>query len=114
MSTTIDSLDIQITTSAGQSAANIDRLANSLEKLRANSKLTSVTNNLGKLKIALDGLQSTSGAISHLSKLSDAMQGLATLPKLTSFTSAINALRKLPEVMNGLDAGKLEGFRKKM
>ena len=114
MSTTIDSLDIQITTSAGQSAANIDRLANSLEKLRANSKLTSVTNNLGKLKIALDGLQSTSGAIGHLSRLSDAMQGLATMPKLTSFTSAVNALKKLPEVMNGLDAGKLEEFRKKM
>lgn len=114
MSTTIDSLDIQITTSAGQSAANIERLANALEKLRANSKLTSVTNNLGKLKNALDSLQSTSGAISQIGKLSQAMQGLSSLPKLTGLTSAMNALKKLPDVMNGLDANKLDEFRKKM
>ena len=114
MSTTIDSLDIQITTSAGQSAANIEKLANALEKLRANSKLTTVTNNLGKLKNALDGLQSSSGAISSLGKLSQAMQGLASLPNLTGLKSAINALKKIPDVMNGLDASKLEEFRKKM
>ena len=114
MSTTIDSLDIQITTSAGQSAANIEKLADALEKLRANSKLTSVTNNLGKLKTALDGLHSTSGAVSSLGKLSQAMQGLANLPKLTGLTSAMNALKKVPDVMNGLDANKLEEFRKKM
>ena len=51
MSTTIDSLDIQISTSAGQAAANIEKLANALEKLRANAKLTTVTNNLGKLQM---------------------------------------------------------------
>ena len=114
MSTTIDSLDIQITTSAGQSSANIEKLANALEKLRASSKLTTVTNNLGKLKTALDGLQSTSGAISQLGKLSNAMNGLASLPKLSGLTSAMNALKKIPDVMNGLDANKLEEFRKKM
>ena len=58
MSTTIDSLDIQISTSAGQAAANIEKLANALEKLRANAKLTTVTNNLGKLQNALNGLTS--------------------------------------------------------
>ena len=114
MSTTIDSLDIQITTSAGQSAANIDRLANALERLRANSKLTSVTNNLNKLKTALDGLQSTSGAISGLNRLSQAMQGLSTLPKLTNFAHAIRELKKIPDVINGLDLTTLEQFRKKM
>ena len=114
MSTTIDSLDIQISTSAGQSAANIEKLAGSLERLRANSKLTTVTNNLGKLKTALDGLQSTSGAVSNLSKISQAMQGLSTIPKLAGLTSAINALKKLPDVMNGVDLHKLEEFRKKM
>ena len=114
MSTTIDSLDIQITTSAGQSAANIEKLADALGKLRANSKLTSVTTNLGKLKTALDGLQGTSGAIRHLDKLSQAMQSLSGLQKLTGLNSAMNALKKLPDVMNGLDATKLEEFRKKM
>ena len=114
MSTTIDSLDIQISTSAGQSAANIEQLANALEKMRASAKLTTVVNNLGKLKTALDGLQSTSGAISQLSKLSQAMQGLSTLPKLTSLTSAMSALKNIPSVLNGLDANKLDEFKKKM
>lgn len=114
MSVNIDSLDIQITTSAGQSAANIEKLADALEKLRANSKLTSVTNNLGKLKTALDGLQNTSGAVSSLGKLSQAIQGLANLPKLTNLTSAMNALKNIPNVLNGLDANKLDEFKKKM
>lgn len=45
MSTAIDSLDIQIRSSSGSAAANIDRLARSLQGLRDNSKLTMVTNN---------------------------------------------------------------------
>ena len=114
MSTTIDSLDIQITTSAGQSAANIERLANALEKLRANSKLTTVTNNLGKLKTALDGLRGTSGAINNLGKLSQAMQGLSNIPKLTNLTSAMNALKNIPNIVNGLSNTALDAFQKKM
>ena len=60
MSTTIDSLDIQISTSAGQSAANIEKLADALEKLRANAKLGPTIKNLEKLKNTLNGL-STGG-----------------------------------------------------
>lgn len=114
MSVNIDSLDIQITTSAGQSAANIDKLANALERLRGNAKLTSVTNNLGKLKTALDSIQSTSGAIDNLDRLSQVMQGFFTMPKMSNFTSAINALKKIPEITSKLDANTIDEFRKKM
>ena len=114
MGTTIDSLDIQITTSAGQSAANIDRLADALGKLRANSKLTAVTNNLGKLKTALDGLNGSTGAIGDLKELSKAMQGLSAIPKMSNLTSTLNALKKIPEIVNKLDLTILEQFRKKM
>ena len=50
MSTTIDSLDIQIRSSAGSAAANIDALAASLGRLKANGKISTVATNLGKLK----------------------------------------------------------------
>ena len=114
MSTTIDSLDIQISTSAGQSATNIEQLANALEKLRANAKLTTVIHNLEKLKTALDGLSNTSGAVSGLNKLSQVMQGLSRMSKLSGLSSAIKELGKLPGVMGALDANKLDEFKKKM
>ena len=64
MSVTIDSLDIQISTSAGQSAANIEKLADALEKLRANAKLGPTIKNLEKLKNTLNGL--STGGLSKL------------------------------------------------
>ena len=66
MSVTIDSLDIQIRSSAGSAAANIDRLAAALGKMRANAKLTTVTNNLTKLSEALGKLQGTSTGLSNI------------------------------------------------
>ena len=114
MSTTIDSLDIQITTSAGSSAKKIDELAAALGRLRTNSKLTSVANNLTKLKTALDGLNNSSGAISRLKSLSAAMQGLSTIPKMSNFTSTVNGLKKIPDIIKDLDAQKIDLFRRKM
>ena len=40
MSTTIDSLDIQITTSAGQAEVKIGQLADALGRLKENGKIT--------------------------------------------------------------------------
>ena len=73
MSVTIDSLDIQIRSSAGSAAANIDRLAEALGKMRANAKLTTVTNNLNKLSEALGKLQGTSTGLSNIRGLGGAM-----------------------------------------
>ena len=49
MSVTIDSLDIQIKSSAGSAAKNIEKLAAALGKLNANAQVTKATNALGKL-----------------------------------------------------------------
>ena len=56
MSVNIDSLDIQISTSAGSAEQNIDALAKALGRLKENSKITTVVNNLGKLNATLNGL----------------------------------------------------------
>ena len=114
MSTTIDSLDIQITTSAGQSAVNIDALADALGRLKSNSKLTSVVNNLKKLNTALDNLNASSSALSTIQKLETAFKGLANIPKLSGLSSAVNALKKIPDVVSGLDTADLNKFTRQI
>ena len=114
MSVNIDSLDIQIKTSAGSSKQNIEELASALEKLRASSKLTTVTNNLGKLKSALDALSGATGGVTTLKEVSKAMDKLSAIPKLTNLTSAVNTLKKIPEIIGKLDTATLDDFRRKM
>ena len=111
MSTTIDSLDIQITTSAGSSAVNIERLATALGKLKENGKLTTVTNNLTKLSRALDELQGKS--TSNISRLAKSLESLSSF-KASGFTSSINALNKIPKILDNLDTATLDKFKRKM
>ena len=110
MSVTIDSLDIQIRSSAGTAAANIDRLADSLKRLRENGKLTVVSNNLQRLSTALASLQSASTGLSNLRGLAGAMKALASVQKSAGLNSILNSLRKLPEIINALDASMLSAF----
>ena len=78
MSTTIDSLDIKIMTSAGDSAANINKLADALERLKEKSKLGQTTKNLEKLSKALNGLQGNSSGVANLNRLAEKMQNVAS------------------------------------
>ena len=111
MGTTIDSLDIQINTSAGNSAININKLANALGRLKQNSKLTSVTNNLTKLSTALDKLNSSS--TSGINKLAQSLGSLSSF-KASGFTSTANALNKIPKILDSLDTATLDKFKRKM
>ena len=110
MSTQIDSLSIQISTSAGQAVANIERLATALEGLKTSSKLTTVITNLNKLNTAVAGVQSTSNAVNKIRSLSGALNGLQNVPKLTNITSFIRELNKIPATINGLNANALDLF----
>lgn len=117
MSTTIDSLDIRIDTSAGDSAVNIERLATSLERLKNSSKLTSTVNNLNKLATALSTLNTATSSlkgVKRLQNLATALSGLGNIQKLSGLNSALNTLKKLPDIMDKLDATALEKFRKQM
>ena len=114
MSVTIDSLDIQIRSSAGSAAANIDRLADALERMRANAKLTTVTNNLNKLADALSRLQGASTGLSNIRGLAGAMKSLSQVQKASGFNSLVNTLKKLPDIVNQLDPGTLAAFTTRM
>lgn len=78
MSTQIDSLDIQIKTSAGQSVENIEKLAVALERLKDSSKLGQTARNLEKLSKSLEGLSGKSGGVANLSRLADKMKSVSS------------------------------------
>ena len=110
MSTTIDSLDIQISTSAGSSAQKIDELAKALSDLRGNAGLTKVTNNLHKLAGALDAVSKTNVNTQNLGKLAGALQRLSGIQNLKGLNSALNTLKKIPTIVGGVDSTNLDGL----
>ena len=114
MSTTIDSLEIQIRTQAGSAASNIDALANSLGNLRENANLTRVSNNLVKLSSSLTQLKSALSGMPSLKPLQDIMTGLSGIQKLSGLNSAINTLKKLPEITKSLDTRAITEFGDRM
>lgn len=114
MSVTIDSLDIQIRSSAGSAAKNIDDLAKALGNLNKNGNVTKITNSLGKLNAALSSMKGQQAVMSHLSALSKSLASLASIPKLTGLQSAIRELKKLPDVMKSLDTAAISQFAAKM
>ena len=113
MSTTIDSLEIKIATDAGRSAININKLANALGRLKDNSKLTTAINNLNRLSETLDNLGTSSGATSGLKKLADGLKSLSGID-LKGFRNAINALARIPKIIDSLDSSTLDKFKRKM
>ena len=114
MSVTIDSLDIQIRSSAGSAAANIDRLAGALENLQKNASLTKVSNNLTKLGTALSHLKVNSTGLNGIKGLAGALKSLAAVQNPSGLNSVIRSLNKLPEVIAALDPTVLGQFSAKM
>ena len=114
MSTTIDSLEIQIKTQAGSSAVDIDALATSLSNLNKSSNLTKVTNNLTKLSGALTSLKTALTGMPSMQPLESLMSSLSGIQKLTNLNSAINTLKKIPEITKSIDATQIAQFTARM
>lgn len=111
---TISSLDIQIKTSAGSAARNIENLADALGKLNANARVTKVVNSLEKLNTALTNMRTQTSVMSHLTSVSKALSNLGAIPKLTGLQSAIRELQKLPGVVQNLDTTEINTFASRM
>ena len=105
MSTTIDSLDIQISTSLGQSEQKIQALANALGNLKNKGKIGAATSAMKSLAKALDVLNPSLNALNpaKLQQLRAAMNGLSNIQKASGLSSSVNTLKKIPEVLNSLD-----------
>ena len=116
MSTTIDSLDIQISTSVGNSAQKIEELASALGNLKNNGKITVAVNGLQKLANTLYSLQPAIHKLDtrRLSELATTVSGLSSIQKLSGLNSALNTLKKIPEIVDGLDTANLTRFATQM
>lgn len=116
MSTTIDSLDIQISTSAGKSAAVIQEIANAMGDLKNNGKITAATNGLKRLADSLNVLNPALNAMNpaKLQQLRAAMTSLSGIQKASGLNSVINTLKKIPDVINNLDTSDLSKFERQM
>lgn len=115
MSTTIDSLDIQIRSSAGTAAANIEDLAQSLEKLKSATNINKVINQLSRLKTSLDGLRSVNAGIQNLDKFARVLSKLGQFTgNVSGFSKAVNTLKKLPQLAGELKSVDFSGFSSQM
>ena len=110
MSTTIDSLQIEITQNSQQAVNGLDALTASLGRLRAASKggvgLTAVSNQLKKLNDAVNTMQDPS---TKISQLVSALKPLESIGK-SNLNSTINSLKKLPELTKQLAAIDMGAF----
>ena len=132
MSTTIESLELQIQSDSTQAINGLDKLANSLAKLQkisgtfsakglapkmkelANSLkplssieksggLTSSVNALKKLPTVIKEIDNMGSVAPQMRELSEALQPITALGKSSGLNSTLNTLKKFPEVMATLD-----------
>ena len=100
--TQIDSLSLEITSSANEACNGLDALTKSLKKLqRATGKglgLTAISNDLKNANF--------DGSAQKIQSLVDALKPLESIGK-TRFTSIATAFKKLPEALNAIDTRAL-------
>ena len=116
MSTTIDSLDIQISTSIGQSEAKIRGLASALGELKNQGKITEATKAMKQLAKALTPLNDSLNGFNpaKMQQLRGALSGLSNIQKASGLTSVVNKLKEIPTVVNSLDTATLAKFETRM
>lgn len=110
MSTTIDSLDIQISTSSGQSAAKIQAIADALGDLKNQGKITEATKSMKQLAKALETLNTPMNSFNpaKLQQLRAAMGGFSNIQKASGLNNVVNTLKKLPAIIDSLDTTTLD------
>lgn len=94
MSTTIDNLQIEITSSSTNASQGIDALATSLEKLKKNGSFKTVSTNLTRLSESLNGLRNVYQVSNSLRNLASSIEKLKSVGTVSSLA---NSLKKLPE-----------------
>lgn len=100
MSTTIDSIQIEIQSNSFSAAKGIDDLAESLKKLKTNGTIGVATKNLKNLSDALAGFKDASNVTRSLGKLSGAME---RLKNIGSVANIANGIKKLSDNLRTID-----------
>lgn len=103
--TTIDTLEVEITSNSTGAAKGIDELAASLGKLKSNGSVGVAVKNLERLSTALKGLTPVASNASKLGALADS---ITKLSNAGSISRVINQLNKLPGAVKGLSSLKID------
>lgn len=115
MSTTIDKLSVEITSSSTNAVNGIDQLTKSLEKLKGITKgslgLNKVVNQLNKIGNAIKSIDTTS--LGNIDKLVTSLTSLSTIPK-PNITPVLNQLKKVSVVINETNAVDTTTFSSKI
>jgi hypothetical protein len=110
MALTIDELQIDIQSKSTEAASGIDKLAQTLGKLRAAAKggvgLTAVANQLTNVQTALNNIKASNGKVQELV---DSLKPLAEIGK-SNLGTTLNQLKKVPEVISELEKTDLHKF----
>ena len=108
MSTTIDSLQIEIKSSSTNAADGIDALATSLEKLKKNGSFKTVSNNLNHLSQALNNLPNVHGASNALRTLANSVEKLKSVGSIASLSNSLTKLPQALKAVGAMDMGKVK------
>lgn len=114
MSTTIESLELQIQSNSSSATNGIDALSASLSKLKNAIKggvgLTSVANQLCNINAALQSINPS--ANEKLSKLSDSLSKLSGLGSIKISSSIGNQLKNISSAASALNTTNFDGLSK--
>ena len=112
MSTTIESLELQVQSSANSAVGGIDALTASLSKLKNATKggvgLTSVANQLRNLNTALQSVDSSSA--DKIDKLANSLNKLKSLGSIKISSSIGNQLKNIGSAASALNSADLSGI----
>lgn len=112
MSVEIDTLEVEVRTSAKQASSGISDLTSSLERLKTVAKggagLTAVSKQLQALTSSTQGAVSASQKVSNLASALSKLQGIQ---KSSGMNSVANALKKINEInLSNISVDKMQSL----
>lgn len=114
MSTTVESLELQIQSSSSQAISGIDALSSSLSRLKTATKggfgLSRVSNQIRNLNSSLQGMDNS--ATAKIDTLANSLQKLSNLGKLKISASIGNQLKNIGTAANSLRGADFSGIAK--
>lgn len=118
MAVNIDSLQIEIETTSSDAASKINQLTTALYNLKSVAKggagLTTTTKQFQALSNAAKLINSTNLNLQKIQQFVSAMNSLSSVQRASGLTSAVNALKKLPEISSSLEKMDLGKFATQM
>lgn len=112
MSTTIDTLQVEIQSSSTNAAKGIQELSTALAGLKANGKITTAVNNLNNLRKALHSFSNTPSSASKVLSLASSLEKLKSVGSVATVGNSLAKLAGSLKTLNtvSVDKGKIDSI----